>query len=172
VKQQEFTAAVCKALREELRACQIFETPDPLRLPPPNDLEAERVVLDAAMSGRASLGGLGVAADDFWNPLNAALAEIVLVAEERDAPRDLETVGRLLCRAHKLSPERVADSLSEIERTPARVWLDLYAQRLRILARRRRAIAIMQRIDATWRSGGDEDAVDVLELGELLRGAA
>lgn len=172
MKQQEFTAAVCKALREELRACQIFERRPEPAYPPPHDLDAERTVLDAAMSGRATLAGLGVAVDDFWNPLNAALAELVLVAEERGEPCDLETIGRLLCRAHKLSPERVADSLLEIERTPARVWIDLYAHRLRMLARRRKAIAIMQRLDATWRTGGDEDAVDVLELGELLRGAA
>lgn len=151
----------------EFRTIHLTESPSPSYLAPPHDHEAECAVLEALICGRRRPADLDCKAPDFFHPLHQGIAAAVEAIVDRDLKPGMVLVLRVIA-LHGACPTRVGNYLEELVfRTPARVDVDDLAERIAKLAKRRRALALMQRVDTLWRAG--EDANDYL-VAQLIQG--
>lgn len=162
-------------IREELRTAGLFHDPVP-RPPVPYDRTSERVILASVLTGHTNpLDLLARPRDFFVDVYGDALAVVESIAElahERgdevpDRP-DLVLVSRVLERNACVSVEEVhAELLMVRDQTEFIFKLAPFVRRVRVLAKRRRAIAAMQRAEALMRA--DADPLDIADAVASLR---
>lgn len=156
------------SIRSEIRTCALFDAPSRPSLPPPNDLDAERVVLLALFDGRVRASDSGLWELAFFAPSHQALFAAALSAEEMGV--ELTPLRAL----HVLSGqggrrEDCAEAIAYITaETPWVYNVAAHVERVRVLARRREAIALMSAIDAAWRTDREADQQDLAELRRQL----
>ena len=161
-------------VKRDLRMLALYELPSRPFLSPPSDHAAEVAVLEALLAGRRLPSALACDAEDFARPIHVAIATVVEALEATGrlaGPPDLSLIVGVLGR-QGVDPERAAATLVELRDEAAmRADVDELAERVRMLAERRRAIALMQRIDALWRTGHDAPAGELEALRAMLAGA-
>lgn len=171
----ELASLLRDEVRREIRTCALFDGPARFTLPPPNDLEAEREVLEALLCGRVRCDGLGqLCAADFYSPSYAAFFAAILAlepVEPGDKSPSIEAIVAVL-EKQAICGVELLDELHVVrDGTPACMWPERAAWRVVLAARKRELCACMSRIDGAARLGlapteQDCERVRVL-LGEL-----
>jgi replicative DNA helicase len=158
-------------LKRDLRELALYELPGRPYLPAPYDAEAEEVVLEALLVGRRAPSSLACCSSDFHVQVHRAAFAVVESMEEMgtlDGAPDLEVIEEVF-RRFDADAKRAADYVQQLrDCTAFRFNVDAYAARVRELARRRRTMAAMQRVDAAWRSDLEPDALDAAAVVEAL----
>ena len=127
---------------------------------PPHDLDAERAVLGALLSG-ADLAGAGpLASMDFYRPAHALIFEAVCALDSGGRPRDPVAVGDELRQRGALGRMGGAPYLITcMQACPAPASAGYYAGIVRDHARRRRLIEVAARLHQTAMAPGDPDTL-------------
>ena len=127
---------------------------------PPHDLDAERAVLGALLSG-ADLAGAGpLASTDFYRPAHALIFEAVCALDSGGKPRDPVAVGDELRQRGALGRMGGAPYLITcMQACPAPASAGYYAGIVRDHARRRRLIEVAARLYQTAMAPGDPDTL-------------
>jgi replicative DNA helicase len=187
----EVARAACEAVREvgtdvvrNLREIGLFELPVGGHGPLPFDLEAEYAVLEALLMGRRLVSELPCEAGHFYVPFHvgvvavvAALEEVVRDDDDEGADEDddegedgvdLALVGSVLAKQGIDRHRAMRGLLALRDDAPMRVDVDELAERIREFGERRRAIALMGRVEQAWRSGLDAPTADVAAVRQAL----
>lgn len=152
------------SIRREIRSAALFDAPSRPSLPPPNDLDSERVVLLAVFDNRLRATDTGLWPMAFYSPAHQCLWAAAQAAEEMGIEltplRALQVLSGQGGRA-----EDCAEAIARITaETPWTYRLDGAIARIKRLARRRDLIAVGQRVDAAWRLDQEAAPEDIAVL--------
>jgi replicative DNA helicase len=182
----EVARAACEAVREvgtdvvrNLREIGLFELPVCGHGPLPYDLEAEYAVIEALLMGRRLVSELPCEAGHFYVPFHVGVVAVVAALEEvvgdddgdddeGEGGVDLALVGSVLAKQGIDRHRAMRGLLALRDDAPMRVDVDELAERIREFGERRRAIALMGRVEQAWRSGLDAPTADVAAVRQAL----
>jgi len=148
----------------------ILEQPFAMQAPPPRDLDAEDAVCSTAFEGKLpqNLSHL-----DFWSALNASIYISCQLQIGKGIKPSVEFILKAMSRQGFAGAELERAVLDIITKVPYAVDLEEKAWRIRTLAKRRRALRIVEQLDAVIRvpdTKSDELERLAKQLGEVLSG--
>lgn len=123
-------------------------------LPPPHDLEAEEIVLAAALWGDVPADDLRLRPEHFWADEHRQIWEVLMSGppELRSYSFDLDIRALVVAALVQIEHRRLLEILQT-----APLWRSVpdCAATIRRLARQRQLLEAMARIGAAWRSGSE-----------------
>ena len=135
---------------------------------PPNDRQAERIVLGAALLNPAVITAVDLNPDDFYHPAHTLLWEQLCDTYAAGDPTEpAAMVARLVDAGLINRVGGAAYVASLVNAVPTVANAPHYAARVRELSRRRHLVVVRDRIDEMARTGTDADATEAM-VRELI----